>query len=117
MSVAKLQTLDKLVKRNIEERFSILSELDGITLSEALVYLHELNTTYKDAYFNVDYNYDSTYLEVCYSREETDKEFQKRVDAEKKADEKRLVALAKAKNALEKKERALLEKLKKKYEN
>lgn len=107
-------------KRKIIESFvsaeSFYDILDGMTPDQIAKQLENLKTHYqgRDIFFRVkDYGYDGgAELELWEKRLETDKEYEKRVQEEKKASEK------KAKEAKAKKDREYEEflRLKKKFE-
>ena len=70
---------------------------------------------YIDLYVHSNYE-DSWQIEIEVSRDETEEEFQKRIETNKKKSEAAKIAAKNRKLAQEKREKSLLETLKKKYE-
>jgi hypothetical protein len=103
----------KIVEHNRE---NIIYELDGYTLSKLIKWANEKLEAYKDfpkePELNVDYDCDSTRLELVTYRYETEREYNKRITKENydKAQ------AAKNKMLIEERERKIYEDLKKKFE-
>lgn len=88
--------MSKLVKSNIASR-SVMYQLDGLTIDEAVAFLQterdvikvkypEVTRIALDVYYNNDDNLD---LQVLYFLPESDEEYRKRVEAIKKQEEER----------------------------
>ena len=101
-----------------QKMYDILSDLDGVSLEKAKEILDSFVSEAPASACNfrlaLEYGYDEAgELSVVYDRPETDKEYDLRIEKEKKEKE-----LNKAKEAKRKeKELKELERLKKKYEN
>jgi hypothetical protein len=100
-------------KQLITEHFSISSDLDGMSVDEAVVFLTNCKVGRQNPRISMEYDWGDERLSLKYDREETDSEYAKRIKAESIQKKN----IAKQKEATEFRERKLLEKLKAKYES